>query len=336
MKCKSLTYKKSGVDTTAVDTFIRTIKKYTHSERVGNVGAFASVFGLDRFMKKYKKPMLVSSADGVGTKLKIASQLGVHHTVGIDLVAMNVNDIICVGARPLFFTDYIAYGRISPKILTAVVRGIGKGLRDAQCVLLGGETAQMPGMYTKGEYDLAGFCVGIVEPSRIIDGSRIRCGDVVIGLTSSGLHSNGFSLVRKALTKREIKNHAKEILRPTRIYVKPILSSLEAFRAEPRAIKGIAHVTGGAFYQKATKILPPGLGMVIEKKSWKVPNIFKLIQERAHLDDKEMYSVFNMGIGMIVVTAKKYAPCLKRKLSQYYPAHIIGEVVRSKTKAILR
>ena len=321
------TYKKSGVDITKAEKFLKKIgiRGGTH------VKAFGALFNMGSVLKAYKNPFLVSSADGVGTKLKVAQQLNIHNGVGIDLVAMNVNDIICLGARPLFFLDYIACGKIKIPVLDKVVQGIKKGLRDAGCTLLGGETAEMPGMYKKDEYDLAGFCVGIVERSNIIDGRGITQGDLIIGLASNGLHSNGFSLVRKAFSPHLITRHAKELMRPTSIYVKPVLSLL-SMRSSGGAVKGIAHITGGAFYKKATKILPQGLGMLICKRSWPVPKIFRVIQEQARIEDREMYSVFNMGIGMVLVVKKKYASQLLQKLRKNLRAYTIGEVIRSKEK----
>ncbi len=321
---KRITYKDSGVDIKKADDFVKAIG----SKKRGLPKAFASFFDIAALSKKYKNPMLISSADGVGTKLMFAQELGGHDTVGIDVVAMNVNDIVCLGAAPLFFLDYIACGKLNTGVLGKVVSGIKKGLNESACVLLGGETAEMPGMYDKNEYDLAGFCVGAVDKHKVVDGRNIKQGDLIIGLESSGLHSNGFSLVRKVLGKKEIKKHQKNILMPTRIYVKPVLSLLSNYPL----IKGIAHITGGAFYTKATKILPQGLGMVIDKKSWKVPAIFKLIQQKGNISDKEMYSVFNMGIGMIIVVKKDWANKIATKANRFFPASIIGEIVKSKQK----
>jgi len=326
-----ITYKKAGVDIKEAESFIKGIKLNDFSK----VGAFGSLFSLKPFLKKYRDPLLVSSTDGVGTKLKIAQYANIHDTVGIDLVAMNVNDIVCAGAKPLFFLDYIAYGKVDTKTLTAVIRGIKKGLGEAECLLLGGETAQMPGMYKKDEYDLAGFCVGIAEGSKVIDGKNIKERDVVIGLASSGLHSNGFSLARKVFIKNKMKKYAKELLTPTRIYTKPILSLLSASSVLSKAVKGIAHVTGGAFYNKVVKVLPAGLGMAIDKKSWQPPKIFKVIQKNANLDTKEMYSVFNMGIGMILVVERRAQNRILTHLNKFCDSYVIGEVVKSKERMIL-
>ncbi|UCC95474.1 MAG: phosphoribosylformylglycinamidine cyclo-ligase [Candidatus Omnitrophota bacterium] len=326
---KKLTYKASGVNIQKAEEFVKKIKVKSKTS------AFGSFFNLKEILKKYKKPVLVSSTDGVGTKLKIAQYLGIHNTVGIDLVAMNVNDIICLGAKPLFFLDYIACGKLNVGVLEKVVDGIKKGLEESNCVLLGGETAEMPGMYKKGEYDLAGFCVGIADEDKIIDGRNIQEADVVIGIASSGLHSNGFSLVRKIFAKKETRQYAKELLMPTRIYVKPILSLLSARASLISPIKGIAHVTGGAFYEKATKILPSGYGMVIYKKSWQIPPIFKLIQRKGNIAENEMYSVFNMGIGMIVVVKSKDKEKVLRYLNRFYKAHIVGEILKAEKRMVL-
>lgn len=330
---KNLTYKKSGVDISKADEFVSNIKKFVTVDKLARVGAFGSLFDFSCQMKNYKNPVFVSSTDGVGTKLCVAQSLGIHNSVGIDLVAMNVNDVLCLGAKPLFFLDYIACGKVKPSVLTQVVSGIHEGLTQSDCALLGGETAEMPGMYGAGEYDLAGFCVGIVDKSRIIDGKSMKKGDLIIGLESSGLHSNGFSLVRKALGIKGIKKYAKDVLKPTRIYVKPVLSLLSAMSHLPSAIKGIAHVTGGGFYSKATKILPKGLGMVVDRKAWELPNIFKIVQEQGNISDKEMYTVFNMGLGMFLVVDKKYSKNILRNLSCHkeFKSTIVGEVVESST-----
>jgi len=322
---RRITYKESGVDIKRGEDFSRFIHKLFPQKT--SLLSFASLFPFKKYLKEFKEPVLVSSCDGVGTKLKIAQFLNIHHTVGIDLVAMNVNDIISLAAKPLFFLDYIACGKLKKKTLSLVMEGIRKGLKEADCVLLGGETAEMPGMYEEEEYDLAGFCVGIVEKRRIIDGRKIKKGDIVLGIASGGLHSNGFSLVRKVLDKKEIKKYKEELLKPTRIYVKPILKLFKIF---PCDIHGIAHITGGAFYNKATKIVPQGLKMIIRKK-WPVPEIFKIIQEKG-IEEKEMYSVFNMGIGLILVVNKKSAPKISSYLNKFYPAYIIGEIIKGKGK----
>ena len=320
-----ITYKKAGVDIKKGEDFAKRIKV----DNVSKVEAFGSLFRLQPLLKKYKNPLLASSTDGVGTKLKIAQYVNIHNTVGVDLVAMNVNDIVCIGAKPLFFLDYIACGKVNIKTLIDVVSGIKRGLEDAECLLLGGETAEMPGMYKKGEYDLAGFCVGIVDKNKIIYGRRIKEGDLVIGLESNGIHSNGFTLVRKVFGLKGLKKYKKEVLKPTRIYVKPIFSLLSALGNNYSALKGIAHVTGGAFYNKVTKILPKGYGAVIDKKTWKVPKIFDIIQKKAHLGQKEMYTVFNMGIGMVLIVDKKFSKKTLTTLNKSCKTHLIGKIIKS-------
>ena len=331
-----ISYKTAGVDVRKADKFVKAIKGFCKTGGKSPVSAFGSIYDFASELKKLKNPVLVSSTDGVGTKLKIAQDLNIHRTIGIDLVAMNVNDIVCLGAKPMFFLDYIACGRLDKIVLTKVVRGIAEGLKESGCVLLGGETAEMPGMYKKDEYDLAGFSVGVAERSRIIDGKNIKAGDTVIGLESSGFHSNGYSLVRKVFSKTEIRKYAKDLLEPTRIYVKPILSLLSSFSHLPLAVKGIAHNTGGAFYSKITKILPKGLGFRIDKESWNVPEIFRLLQKKANVSEKEMYSTFNMGIGMIVVADKRYAGKIVRFFGKkHIKARVVGKVIKSKTKCFL-
>jgi len=321
-----ITYKKAGVD-------IKKAEKFTKSIKTGGqfLSAFGSLFPLEDIIKKYKNPYLVSSCDGVGTKLKIAIEAGIHHTVGIDLVAMNVNDVICLGAKPLFFLDYIASGKLNLIVLKEVMEGIEAGLKMSDCLLLGGETAEMTGMYKKDDYDLAGFCVGVVEKDKIIDGRDIKEKDLILGIASSGVHSNGFSLIRKVFDKEEIKKYAHILLKPTRIYVKAILNLISRIK-----VKGIAHITGGAFYEKATKILPRGLGMWVDKKAWKVPKIFKIIQKKANLPDKEMYSVFNMGIGMVVVVSQKEAKKILKFLNKFCPVYLIGEILKMKERIVLK
>src|SRR3989339_494792 len=331
---KKISYKTAGVDITKANDFVSSIKGHVASTMSSAVlnrkGSFGALFGLD--VKQYKNPVLVSSTDGVGTKLLIANAVGKHDTVGIDLVAMNVNDILCVGAKPLFFLDYIACGQIDTKILNDVVKGIAVGCKQSGCALIGGETAEMPGMYKKDDYDLAGFAVGVVEKSKIIDGSSIKCGDKVIGLPSSGLHSNGYSLVRKALSALQQKKYAKEILEPTRIYAKEVLAILEKFdKAADRSlknIKAIAHITGGAFYEKLTRVLPEGKCFSINKGSWDVPKIFDIVRESGNIDEKEMYRTFNMGIGLAIVVDKRIVveleEFLKKKRIKYF---CIGEVI---------
>ncbi len=325
---KRMTYKSSGVDISKASIFKSKIKplvrKSFRKEVLGDIGGFGSFF---RFPKeKYKDPVLVSSSDGVGTKLKVAVLADKHDTVGIDAVAMNVNDILCVGAEPLFFLDYIAFSKLDSDVLVDVVKGINHGCVQAGCSLIGGETAQMPGMYKDDDYDVAGFCVGVVERKKIIDGSEIKAGDAVIGLESNGIHSNGYSLVRRVLSENELRRMSKELLKPTRIYVKPIIDLLGVTnRKLPFTVKGIAHITGGAFYDKISRILPQNANASIYKENWRVPDIFRLIQSKGNIADREMYHTFNMGIGMVVICSPDNAP----KLTQALPeARIIGEIVK--------
>ncbi|KPK98368.1 MAG: phosphoribosylaminoimidazole synthetase [Omnitrophica WOR_2 bacterium SM23_72] len=329
-----LTYKKAGVDIAGASSFKRKIKPLVRrsfrKEVLRDIGGFGSFF---RFPKeKYKNPVLVSSSDGVGTKLKIAVLANKHDTVGIDAVAMNVNDILCVGAQTLFFLDYIAFSKLDPDILVEVVKGINDGCIQADCALIGGETAQMPGMYKDGDYDVAGFCVGVVERDNIIDGSKIEAGDVVIGLESNGIHSNGYSLVRRVLSQKELKRMSQELLKPTRIYVRPVLQLLRVPSSELRtAIKGIAHITGGAFYDKIARILPAHVNVRIHRNAWTVPKIFRLIQNKGNIEDKEMYHTFNMGVGMVLVVQAQSAKVIVHKLSALkLKSWIIGEVIKGK------
>src|SRR5271168_1407047 len=297
---QKLTYKKAGVDIAKANRFVGAIKQMSSVTMnrgvINRPGSFGSLFDLNSL--KYKKPVLVSSTDGVGTKLLVANLAGKHDTVGIDLVAMNVNDVLCTGARPLFFLDYIATGKLNDKIMKDVMKGIVTGCRMAGCALIGGETAEMPDMYKGEDYDLAGFTVGVVERDRIIDGSGIRCDDILIGLPSSGLHSNGYSLARKALSTEEQKLYAQILLKPTCIYVKPVLALLERIQ-----VKGMAHMTGGAWYEKLTKVLPKGLCFAVKKASWPVPRIFELIRDKGRVPEHEMYRTFNMGVGFALVVA---------------------------------
>lgn len=329
-----LTYKKSGVDIEAAGIFKAKIKsilrKSFRPEVLKDIGGFGSFFELSK--GKFKSPVLVSSSDGVGTKLKIANLANRHNTIGIDAVAMNVNDILCVGAQPLFFLDYIAYSKVKEETLLDLIKGINNGCIEAGCSLIGGETAQMPGFYKQGEYDIAGFCVGAVERKNIIDGSKIEAGDIVIGLESNGLHSNGYSLVRKVLSINEQKGMSAELLKPTRIYVKPILSLLRTAQYMRRAtIKGISHITGGAFYDKIARILPDNINVKINKGSWSAPKIFHLIQNKGNITDKEMYRTFNMGIGMVLIAQSASAKFVISKLAKHnLRSWIIGEVIKGK------
>lgn len=293
-----LSYKKSGVDIDKANDFVDAIKPYakrTHRPGVmKGIGGFGACFKLPK--GKYKNPVMVSSTDGVGTKLKCAQAAGKLSGLGIDLVAMNVNDILTCGAEPLFFLDYLAVGRLQPRAMSEIVKGIAEGCRQSACALIGGETAEMPGVYSKDDFDIAGFAVGVVEEKKMINGSRIKPGDTLIGLASSGIHSNGFSFVRKALPMPFILKHADEILAPTRIYVKPVLSLIQRV-----SVAGMAHITGGGFYDKIGRILPRGIGVVINSGSWRVPRVFGWIQERSKAGLREMHRTFNMGIGYVII-----------------------------------
>jgi phosphoribosylformylglycinamidine cyclo-ligase len=323
-----ITYKKSGVDIAGASAFKSKLKpivrKSFRPEVLKDIGGFGSFFKLDK--NKYKEPILVSSSDGVGTKLKIAGLANKHDTVGIDAVAMNVNDILCTGAESLFFLDYIAFTKVKEEILVDVVKGINDGCIQAGCSLIGGETAQMPGMYKEGEYDIAGFCVGIVERKDIIDGSKIKPTDTIIGIESSGLHSNGYSLVRKVLSATEMKRMSAELLKPTRIYVKPILALLKYF---PAQVNGIAHITGGAFYDKISRILPDNINGRIDKNSWRVPELFRLIQRKGNIEDKEMYHTLNMGIGLVLIVRQEASLAIIKRLAELkLRSWVIGQAVK--------
>ncbi|MBL7084932.1 MAG: phosphoribosylformylglycinamidine cyclo-ligase [Candidatus Omnitrophica bacterium] len=337
-KRRSITYKKAGVDIDKAEAFVQQIRRLVKSTHrpgwLGNIGSFGGFFELSR---RYKNPVLVSSSDGVGTKLKIGFLADIHDTVGIDLVAMNADDCVCCGAEPLFFLDYIATGKLQKKKLIEVMKGIATGCRQAACALIGGETAEMPDFYKEGEYDLSGFCVAVVEKSKIIDGSKIRLGDKVIGLASSGLHSNGFSLVRRLYSQKELKKRAKEFLKPTRIYTRPVLSLLATSDKRQATIKGIAHITGGAFIDKIPRIIPKGLSVQICKNSWPIPKIFREIKERAGLNPREMFRTFNMGIGMVLVVSPKSSTKVIRYLKHKFNLQSweIGEVVKGNKEVLI-
>ncbi|MFA6130190.1 MAG: phosphoribosylformylglycinamidine cyclo-ligase [Candidatus Omnitrophota bacterium] len=325
---KKITYKDSGVDITGANVFKNKIKtlvrKSFRKEVLTDIGGFGSFFKLEK--NQYRNPVLVSSSDGVGTKLVIAKLANKHDTVGIDAVAMNVNDILCTGAQPLFFLDYVAFSKVKEDVLVDVVSGINKGCIESGCSLIGGETAQMPGMYKEGEYDIAGFCVGVVERDKIINGEKIEAGDKLIGIASSGLHSNGYSLVRKVLGPAELKRMSAELLKPTRIYVKPVL---ELLRQHGKAIHGISHITGGAFYDKISRILPKNINARIDKNSWNVPEIFRLIQNKGNIEDKEIYHTLNMGIGMVLIVQPQSASAIIKKLSESkLKSWVIGQAVK--------
>lgn len=325
---RDISYKSSGVDLHKADAFIRAIKPLAQqSSRPGvlrGVGGFGAFFRLP--LQRYKNPVLVSSADGVGTKLKVGILAQRFEGLGVDLVAMNVNDILTCGAEPLFFLDYLAVGRLQPVFMKEVVRGVAHGCKEAGCALVGGETAELPGLYRNHDFDLAGFAVGIVEENAIIDGSRVRSGDTLIGCASTGFHSNGFSLVRRVLPKPFIRKHAAEILKPTRIYVKPVLRII---RRVP--VLAMAHITGGSFYEKLPRVFPKGLGAVVDAGSWRIPRVFKWVREKAGVSTKEMYRVFNMGIGFVlIVRSGEKLKVLSLLENEGVEAWVIGKVVKGK------
>lgn len=326
------TYKSAGVDIKKADNFIKVIKSITKSKDprfFSGIGSFSGLFKPD--LKGYKEALLASSCDGVGTKLKIAFSLNKHQTVGVDLVAMNVNDLVASGAKPLFFLDYISSSSLNLKILKDVIRGINKGCLESGCIILGGETAQMPGFYKKDEYDLAGFCVGLVDRKDVIDGLKIKEKDVLIGLASNGIHSNGYSLVRKLFSDKFLKENHKLFYLPTKIYVKPILKLKEKIK-----IKGIAHITGGGFYDNITRILPKGISAHIDRNSWPMTRVFRLIQQKGKLSDKEMYHTFNMGIGMVVIIGKKDVYKTQDILTRLkIKSYIIGNCLKSKESKVI-
>ena len=332
---KKFSYKDAGVDIEKGDAFVQAIKPMVEStfrpEVLTKIGGFAGCVSLN--LERYKKPILVSSTDGVGTKLKIAFMMDRHDTVGIDLVAMCVNDIVVGGAKPLFLLDYLATSKLDTEKATKVVSGIVKGCVEAECSLVGGETAEMPGFYKEGEYDLAGFVVGIVENTQLIDGSEVTVGDKLIGIASSGLHSNGYSLVRKLLLgqyKMDLGKRVEEIgavlgeelLRPTRIYVKTILNLTRDFN-----IGGIAHITGGGITGNLPRVIPKGCKAIVRRKSWDIPPIFSFLKEKGKIAEEEMLRTFNNGIGLIlIVRPKEIEDLLARLHSLGEKAFIIGEV----------
>ncbi|MDO8208451.1 MAG: phosphoribosylformylglycinamidine cyclo-ligase [Gallionella sp.] len=303
-----LSYRDAGVDIDAGDQLVENIKPYAkrtmRPEVLSGIGGFG---GLVEISKKYKEPVLVSGTDGVGTKLKLAFELNIHDTVGIDLVGMSVNDILVQGAEPLFFLDYFACGKLNVAAATEVIKGIANGCEQAGCALIGGETAEMPGMYPVGEYDLAGFAVGVVEKANIITGNDIAPGDVVLGMASNGAHSNGYSLVRKIIERASPDLSAKfdgertlrdVIMAPTRIYVKPLLALMQSL-----TIKGMAHITGGGITENVPRVLPSSVVADIDSKSWQMPKLFHWLQEQGGVAEQEMYRTFNCGIGMVVIVA---------------------------------
>lgn len=332
-----VTYKDAGVDIDAGNAFVRMIKPLVKAtsrpEVIADIGGFGGLFSLNT--AKYKHPVLVSGTDGVGTKLKIAFMTDRHDTVGIDLVAMCVNDIVVQGAEPLFFLDYLATGHLLPEKAAEIVKGISNGCVQAGCALIGGETAEMPGFYSDDEYDLAGFTVGVVDRDRLIDGSSITVGDRLIGISSSGLHSNGYSLARKVIFDRMGLNTdsllpglgktvADELLTPTRIYVKSVLNLLRDF-----TINGIAHITGGGLLENIPRVLPSSCKALLDRTAWEIPAVFRFLQEGGSINEEEMLRTFNCGIGMVLVVPEKEADDILIRLSGLSEtAFLIGEVAK--------
>ena len=342
-KSFSESYKEAGVDITAGYRAVELMKKHvarTMPDGKADIGGFGGLFPLD--MTGMKEPVLVSGTDGVGTKLRIAQLLDKHDTIGIDCVAMCVNDIICCGAKPLLFLDYIACGRNVPERIAEIVGGVAEGCVQAGCALVGGETAEHPGTMAEDDYDLAGFSVGIVDKSKVIDNAKMQAGDVMIALPSSGVHSNGFSLVRKVFDVEhcDLKAPVEELhgaslgetlLAPTRIYVKPVLAVMKEVQ-----IKGISHITGGGFYENMPRSIPKGLGVKIEKSAVRVPPIFSLIQKRGNISEHDMFNTFNMGVGMSVVVAKEDAErAVELFKANGEDAYILGTIVESEDGVLL-
>ena len=350
----SIDYKAAGVD---LDTYEETMRRLppllrrTYTPRVMDwPGGFAGLFRLDDkiglLTRTYRDPVLVSSTDGVGTKLKLAFATGRHSTVGIDLVAMSVNDCLCAGAEPLIFLDYVAMSRDDPDLTAQIVKGISDGCVDAECALMGGETAILPEFYQPGEYDLAGFCVGVVDKKQVLTGAEIRAGDKVIGLGSSGLHSNGYSLARKvafdhaglaidAFVDELGRTVADKFLEPTKIYVRAMKTVYRHYRVK-RIVHGIAHITGGGLIDNPPRILPEGLAIRIQKGSWELPKVFPWLQKLGGVPDEEMFRVFNMGIGLVLIVAEYYADSIVRTLGKeaQVPAWVIGEVTKGNREVV--
>jgi len=336
---KSLTYADAGVDIDKAGKMVDKIKKIaqqtSRSGVIGEIGGFGGLFSLN--IGDMESPVLVSSTDGVGTKINIAFMMSKHDTIGIDLVAMSVNDVIVQGAKPLYFLDYLSMGRLEEEIAIDVIAGIGEGCRQAGCALIGGETAEMPGFYKDGEYDLAGFAVGVVENSKIIDGSGIRVGDQLIGISSSGLHSNGYSLVRKIcfdILKLKIDAHipelgktiGEELLTPTRIYTQTVHSVIKDL-----PVLGLAHITGGGITDNIIRVIPEQCGIIMQKHSWDVPPVFTYLEQAGNISEREMMRTFNNGIGLIAVVHEKDAQeVLDRLIAMKEKAFIVGEIVECK------
>lgn len=339
-----INYKDSGVDVEAGYEAVRQMKQYvtkTHTPNViGGLGGFGGLFSLDT--SGVEEPVLVAGTDGVGTKLKIAFTMERHDSIGIDCVAMCVNDLVCQGAKPLFFLDYIAVGKLLPQQVSEIVKGISQGCIDSGCALIGGETAEMPGFYKLGEYDVAGFAVGLVDRKKIIDGSSIKPGHSLIGLASNGVHSNGFSLVRRLLMEENNRLNeynedlgmtiGEELLKPTRIYVKGILELIKHF-----SIKGLSHITGGGFIENIPRMLPQGLSAEIKRDSWPISPIFNLLKEAGQMQEQSLFNTFNMGIGMVLACEPYEEKEILASLKESgYPAYSIGKVIEGQEGLVLR
>ena len=358
-KPRGMTYADAGVHFETHNKLVTEIFKRvrsTYSPRVMPVDdGFGGLFSLDYdtglFKRNYRRPVLVACTDGVGTKLKLAFEMGKHDTVGIDCVAMSVNDMLCMGAEPLFFLDYIATGRKDLGVLLPLVGGVVEGCKQSACALLGGETAEMPGFYPQGEYDIAGFGIGVVEKQRVIRGEGIKPGDVVLGIESSGLHSNGFSLVRRIIKKKKWKltQHVGELgrelglelLEPTRIYAQPMVALLNTYKRK-RIVEGLANITGGGFLENIPRILPESCDAVIDTSAWQVPPIFHMLQRGGNIERDEMFRVFNMGIGMVVIVSPYHVDAVADKLEKHrvrgvprLKTHVIGEIRTGQRRVVL-
>ncbi len=353
---KFLSYEQSGVSIDANDQMVEQIHDYvasTFGPRVIELkGGFAGLFRLDYgenlFKKNYRNPVLVACTDGVGSKVQLAGLIEKYDTVGIDLVAMSVNDMLVQGAEPLFFLDYLAVNKLEPAVVVQMVKGIAAGCRLADCALIGGETAEMPDTYRKGDFDMAGFAVGIVERKKIISGKNVRRGDVILGLASSGPHSNGYSLVRNICFKKsglkmtdvpgelEGRTLGDVLLEPTRIYVRPIVKLLSQYKVK-KVVHGMAHITGGGLVGNIPRILPKGCNATVKKSSWPVPKVFDFLQRRGPIEEAEMYKVFNMGIGFVLIVAQDFADSIQKKLVKYgEKVYRIGRITSGSGKVMLK
>jgi len=353
---KYISYEQSGVSIDAGDEMVRQIQSCVAStfgpRVIESENAFAGMFRLDYderlFKRNYKNPVLVACTDGVGSKVKLAGKIKKFDTVGIDLVAMNVNDMLVQGAEPLFFLDYLAVNKLEPKIISAMVKGIAAGCRLADCALIGGETAEMPDIYSKGDFDMAGFAVGIVERKKIITGETIRKGDVILGLASSGLHSNGYSLVRNICFKKaglKMTDTLDELdgavlgdvlMEPTRIYVRPIVKLLSQYKVK-RVVHAMAHITGGGLVGNIPRVLPKDCNAVIKKSNWPKHRIFPFLQKAGPIEEAEMFKVFNMGIGFVLIVAEDFANSIAKKLSRFgEKVYKIGRITTGIGKVVLK